>query len=103
MLQASRGSKLKAEQSCFSFTCQSIGNFHIPRILDQNRMVGKVVNAFDTTINVRTDTNELLVVTLGQVRSAVNFNVSPESSAYSGNIHFKELVSENAEARIVLS
>jgi hypothetical protein len=36
-----------------------------------------VISVFETTINVRTDNDELLVVTLGKVRSPINMNVLP--------------------------
>ena len=58
--------------------------------------VGKTLNAFDTTINIRTDKDELLVLTLGKLHSPANLNVTPGNA----NMGFKQLVGEGAIARI---
>lgn len=54
--------------------------------------VGKALNAFDTTINIRTHKDELLVVTLGRLRSPINLNVTPGNA----NMGFKQIVGQDA-------
>ena len=61
--------------------------------------VGKTLNAFDTTINIRTDKDELLVITSGKLRSPVNLNVTPGNANV--NLGFKQIVGEDAKARIL--
>jgi len=58
--------------------------------------VGKTLNAFDTTINIRTEKDELLVITFSKVRSPVNLNVT----ATNANNGFKQIVGEDAKAII---
>lgn len=79
-----------------NFACTSIGDLHSWLLHEGSDIVGKTLNAFDTTINIRTDKDELLVVTLGKLRSPANLNVTPDNA----NMGFKQLVGENAKARI---
>lgn len=78
------------------FTCTSIGELHNRLVHEETGIIGKVLNAFDTTINVRTNADELLVVTLGKLRSPVNLNVISNNDS-SG---FKQLVGQDAMASI---
>jgi Protein of unknown function (DUF2877) len=62
----------------YRFNCQWLGDFHAGRILSQSDgLLGEVVSVFETTINVKTNNDELLVITLGKIRSPVNMNVLP--------------------------
>jgi hypothetical protein len=58
--------------------------------------IGKVLNAFDTTINVRTKEDELLVISLGKVRSPANLNVISKNSV----LGFKQIIGQDAKAAI---
>ncbi len=78
-----------------NFVCTCIGYLHSRLLHEGSGTVGKTLNAFDTTINVRTDKDELLVITLGKIRSPVNLNVIPGSA----NMGFKQIV-EDATVRI---
>jgi uncharacterized protein DUF2877 len=82
------------EKRTYASTC--IGELHSWLLHEGSGMVGKTLNAFDSTINVRTDKDELLVITLGKVRSPVNLNVTPGNA----NMGFKQVVGENAKASI---
>jgi hypothetical protein len=61
--------------SAWPLDCDCIGSFH--RALVQSRgKLGSVINVFERTVNIRTNNDELLVVTLDRTRSPVNLNVS---------------------------
>ena len=79
-----------------NFACTCIGDLHSWLLHEGSGTVGKTLNAFDTTINIRTDKDELLVITLGKLRSPVNLNVTPGNA----NMGFKQIVGEDAKARI---
>lgn len=78
-----------------NFTCTCIGDLHSWLLHKGSGKVGKTLNAFDTTINIRTEKDELLVITLGKLRSPVNLNVTSDNV----NMGFKQIV-EDAKARI---
>jgi uncharacterized protein DUF2877 len=78
------------------FTCTSIGQLHDRLVHEERGTIGKVLNAFDTTINVRTNADELLVITLGKLRSPVNLNVISNNSS----LGFKQIVGQDAMASI---
>lgn len=82
------------EQSAFD--CTSIGDLHTLLILDRIGAVGKVLNAFETTINIRTDTDELLVITQGKLRSPANVNVTHTN----GTPEFNRIIGEGTLARL---
>jgi len=82
------------EQSTFDCTC--IGDLHNRLILDRIGAIGKVLNVFETTINIRTDADELLVITQGKLRSPANVNVT--SSV--GTPEFNRIIGEGAQARL---
>lgn len=79
-----------------NFACTCIGDLHSWLLHKGSGTVGKTLNAFDTTINIRTDKDELLVITLGKLRSPVNLNVTPDNV----NMGFKQIVGEDAKAMI---
>ncbi|AIC15848.1 oxamate carbamoyltransferase subunit AllH family protein [Nitrososphaera viennensis] len=64
------------------FQCSSIGSVHGTLAQSQGR-IGRVINVFDTTINIRTDGDELLVLTLGKTKSPINVNVVGAGPAHS--------------------
>jgi hypothetical protein len=59
------------------FDCRWIGYLHTPNIISANKNIqlGRVISVFDHTLNIKTNSNELLVVTMGKVRSPINMNV----------------------------
>lgn len=79
-----------------NFACTCIGALHSWLLHEGRGTIGKTLNAFDTTINIRTEKDELLVITLGKLRSPVNLNVTPGNA----NIGFKQIVGEDAKASI---
>jgi hypothetical protein len=82
----------------FLFTCQSIGYRFSPQIYlsSANSYLGKVVSVFDATMNIKMINNELLVVTLGKIRSPITLNLFPAHDITSG---FKGLVSYGSKLR----
>lgn len=60
--------------ACYCIGSYSIGSIH--GALTNRGRIGRVINVFDGTINIRTVGDELLVITLGSTKSPVNINVS---------------------------
>jgi len=79
-----------------NFVCACIGDLHGWLLQERSGTVGKILNAFDTTINIRTKEDELLVITLGKVRSPANLNVTA-SNTIDG---FKGIIREDEKAFI---
>jgi hypothetical protein len=79
-----------------NLTCTCIGDLHGWLLHERSGAVGKVLNAFDTTINIRTEKDELLVITFSKVRSPVNLNVITTDAS----VGFKQIVREDAKAII---
>jgi hypothetical protein len=77
-----------------NFGCTCIGDLHSWLLHGGSGTVGKILNSFDTTINIRTEKDELLVITFSKVRSPVNLNVTA-TNAIDG---FKHIVGEDAKA-----
>ncbi|HKI07698.1 MAG TPA: DUF2877 domain-containing protein [Nitrososphaeraceae archaeon] len=82
----------------FLFTCQWIGYRFSPQIYlsSANSYLGKVVSAFDATINIKMVNNELLVVTLGKIRSPISLNLFPAHNVTNG---FRGLASYGSKLR----
>ncbi|HEX9677480.1 DUF2877 domain-containing protein [Nitrososphaera sp.] len=74
--------------------CYCIGGVH--SALAQSRgKIGRAINVFDKTINIRTVEDELLVITLGSMRSPANLNLSEGPLRQAG---FAYLVRESQDA-----
>jgi Protein of unknown function (DUF2877) len=82
----------------FLFDCRWIGYRCSLQIYlsSANEYLGKVISVFDSTINIRMMNNELLVVTLGKIRSPISMNVFPAYNITSG---FRGLVSYGSKLR----
>lgn len=83
-------------EPCF-FTCQCIGSLHAGLLALKDVTVGRVINVFDTTVNIRMADGELLVLTLGKVRSPANLNMN----LYSFGKTLTDIVGESSEARVI--
>lgn len=55
--------------------CRCVGSVHRALVQSPGK-VGRVMNVFERTINVRTEQDELLVITIDSTRSPLNLNVS---------------------------
>lgn len=86
----------------YTFRCTCIGDLHSWLLHEASGTIGRTLNAFDTTINIQTDKNELLVITSGKLRSPANLNLTPDNAntANIANMGFKQFVGEDAKARI---
>ena len=91
-------SRSDMKKNHFLFTCQSIGYRFSPQIYlsSANSYLGRVVSVFDATMNIKMINNELLVVTLGKIRSPITLNLFPAHDITSG---FKGLVSYGSKLR----
>lgn len=73
------------------FDCQCIGSVH-KKIDSGERLFGTVLNVFDRAINIKTNNDELLVVSLDQVASPLTMNVVPSSSSATYLSSFTDLI-----------
>lgn len=91
-------SRSDMKKNQFLFTCQSIGYRFSPQIYlsSANSYLGKVVSVFDATMNIKMINNELLVVSLGKIRSPITLNLFPAHGITSG---FKGLASYGSKLR----
>lgn len=71
---------ISTQRPLLLFTCQCIGSVH--RKIDSSEgLFGTVLNVFDKAVNIRTNDDKLLVISLGQVASPITINVIPPSSS----------------------
>ena len=72
----------QANNHIVSFKCQCIGELHeyLLKSSGQENFVGKVINVFPSSLNVKTSRNELLVISLNKIQSPIAINLSPQSS-----------------------
>ena len=91
-------SKSDLKKNYFLFKCRWIGYLCSLQIYlsSTNGYLGKVISVFDSTINIKMINNELLVVTLGNIRSPISMNVFPSYNITGG---FKGLVSYGEKLR----
>jgi hypothetical protein len=84
------------------FDCDWIGYLHAAKIssTDKGMPLGKVISVFDYTLNIKTNCNELLVVSMSKVRSPINLNIlsvpDEDDSAAKG---FKGIVQYGSEIK----
>jgi hypothetical protein len=88
----------------YVFNCQWVGNLHARRILSERcGLYGDVISVFDTTLNVKTNNDDLLVVTISKVRSPINMNVLPifkEKERGGGIQGFRGIIDFGTEVKI---
>ena len=91
-------SKSGLKRNYFLFDCQWIGYQCSLQICSSSidSYLGKVISVFDSTINIKTINNELLVITFGKIRSPISVNLFPAYNIISG---FKGIVSYGAKLR----
>jgi hypothetical protein len=84
-------SKSDLKKNYFLFDCRWKGYQCSQQIYlsSVNGYLGKVISVFDSTINIKMINNELLVVTLGNIRSPISMNIFPVYNITGG---FKGLV-----------
>lgn len=84
------------------FDCNWIGYLHAAKIssTDKGMALGKVISVFDYTLNIKTNCNELLVVSMSKVRSPINMNIlSVPDSDDSAAKGFKGIVEYGSEIK----
>jgi hypothetical protein len=60
-----------------SSTCKCIGGIHRNITCSKERLFGIVVNVFNKAVNIKTNEDKLLVLSLGTIRSPLTINVGP--------------------------
>jgi Protein of unknown function (DUF2877) len=72
------------------FKCESVGVIHkyIHKPTTEKKLVGKVISSFPTSLNIKTSRNELLVISLNNIRSPITVNLMRQSN----NSNFAGLV-----------
>lgn len=81
-----------------AFGCRCIGSMHAGLARSGPGRIGRAINVFDTTVNIRTDAGELLVVALGSTRAPMNLNVNSGSPDGTG---FRNAIRANTEAATI--
>jgi hypothetical protein len=85
-------------------TCKCIGNIHRNIACPKEGSFGTVVNVFNKAVNIQTNEDKLLVLSLGTVRSPLTINISPlmdrSSSDYSFN-SFSDFVQNRDEVLVI--
>lgn len=82
------------------FRCKCIGSVHEKIDLSEGSF-GTVLNVFDRAINVKTNDDRLLVVSLGQVASPMTINVVPLSGSAERHDPFSNLVQNGDDVFVV--
>lgn len=77
--------------------CYCIGSLH-RALMQSSGKIGRVISAFERTLNVRTEQDELLVVTLDGTRSPASLNVRANTAHQGG---FSDLVREGQDAVVM--
>jgi Protein of unknown function (DUF2877) len=78
-----------SESAGIFFRCERIGSMH-RKIASYNAgLFGTVVNVFDKTINIKTNEEKLLLISLGTVHSPLTINVTPLTNLSSNDFSFK--------------
>jgi hypothetical protein len=58
-------------------TCKCIGSIHRNITCSKEGLLGTVVNVFNKAVNIKTNEDKLLILSLGTVRSPLTINVGP--------------------------
>jgi hypothetical protein len=58
-------------------TCKCIGSIHRNIPCSKDRLLGTVVNVFNKAVNIKTNEDKLLILSLGTVRSPLTINIGP--------------------------
>lgn len=80
--------------------CQYIGSMHREIACFNDSAFGTALNVFDTTANIRTNDDKLLIVSLGKVASPLTMNITPLGDL-SRNFSFTNLIQSGDQALIV--
>ena len=59
------------------YSCKCIGSIHRNIARPKEGSLGTVVNVFNKAINIKTNEDKLLVLSLGTIRSPLNINIGP--------------------------
>lgn len=73
--------------------CKCIGSLHRNITCCREGLFGTVVNVFSKTVNIRTNEDKLLVLSLGIVRSPVTINIGPFRNRSSPDYSFDSFLS----------
>jgi Protein of unknown function (DUF2877) len=84
--------------------CKCIGSIHRNITYSKERSFGTVVNVFNKAVNIKTNENKLLVLSLGTIRSPLTINIGPlmdwSSPDYSFN-SFLDFVQNSDEVLLI--
>jgi len=58
-------------------TCKCIGSIHRNITCSKDGLLGTVVNVFNKAVNIKTNEDKLLILSLGTVRSPLTINIGP--------------------------
>jgi len=82
---------ISTQPSPLLFGCQCIGSVH-KKIDPSEGLFGTVLNVFDRAVNIKTNNDKLLVVSLGQVASPLTMNIVPSPNSAARFSSFADLI-----------
>src|SRR5215208_6154100 len=86
-------------------TCKCIGGIHRNISCSAEGLFGTVMNVFDKAVNIKTNEDKLLVISVGTVRSPLTINVGPlmdgSSPDFSFNPSFLDIVQNGDQVHVI--
>jgi hypothetical protein len=85
-------------------TCKCIGGIHSNITCFKEGLFGTVVNVFDKAVNIKTNEDKLLVLSLGTVRSPLTINIGPLMDWSSPDFSFNSFLAfvQNSDQVLVI-
>lgn len=68
---------MESQSPTLFFTCKCVGGIHRNITYSKQRLFGTVMNVFNKAVNIKTNDDKLLILSLGTVRSPLTINVGP--------------------------
>jgi uncharacterized protein DUF2877 len=89
-------SRIEVDEDMIAFKCESVGILHkyIRKPTAERNLAGTVISAFPTSLNIKTSRNELLVISLNNIRSPITINLMPQysNSNFAGRVDYGDHV-----------
>jgi hypothetical protein len=83
---------MPSESTTIFTTCTCIGSIHRNITCSKEGSFGTVMNVFNKAVNIKTNEDKLLVLTLGTVRSPLTINIGPFMDCSSSEFSFNSFL-----------
>jgi hypothetical protein len=95
---------IPSELPTISSTCICIGSIHRNITCSKEGLIGTVVNVFNKAVNIKTNEDKLLILSLGTVRSPLTINVGPLMDRSSPDFSFDSFLEfvQNSDEVLVI-